>query len=54
MVKVPSDYLKAGKDTEQGKMVEAMKKMVRSVRRNEQEGVVFPTAYDPDTRQPLF
>lgn len=53
-VGVPSDYLKAGPQTEQGKMVEAMKKMVRSVRRNEQEGVVFPISYDQDTRQPLF
>jgi hypothetical protein len=28
--------------------------MVRSVRRDEQEGVVIPTAYDQDTKQPLF
>ena len=54
MVTVPSDYLRAGKATEQGKMVEAMRKMVRSVRRNEQEGLVFPAAYDADTNQPLF
>lgn len=54
MVTVPSDYLRAAKGTDQGKMVEAMRKMVRSVRRNEQEGLVFPAAYDPDTNQPLF
>jgi hypothetical protein len=54
MVTVPSDYLRAGKDTKQGQMVEAMKKMVRSVRRNEQEGVIFPAAFDRDTKQPLF
>lgn len=54
MVKVPSDYLRAAKGSEQGKMVEAMKRMVRSVRRNEQEGLVFPAAYDRDTKQPLF
>jgi hypothetical protein len=53
-VGVPSDYLKASPQSEQGKMVEAMKKMVRSVRRNEQEGVVFPLAYDEDTKQPMF
>lgn len=54
MVTVPSDYLKAGKMTEQGKMVASMQKLVRSVRRNEQEGIVFPSAYDSDTKQPLF
>lgn len=54
IVHVPSDYLRAGKNTEAGKMVEAMRKMVRSVRRNEQEGVIFPNAYDQETKQPLF
>ena len=54
IVKVPTEYLRAKPGTEQYKMVEAMKKMVRSVRRNEQEGVVFPVSYDPDTKQPMF
>lgn len=54
MVTVPSDYLRAGKATEQGKMVEAMRKMVRAIRRNEQEGLVFPASYDAETKQPLF
>jgi hypothetical protein len=54
MVSVPSDYLRARPGTEHYKMVEAMKKMVRSIRRNEQEGLVFPTSYDPDTKNPLF
>jgi hypothetical protein len=54
VVKVPMEYLRARPGTEQYKMVEGMKRMVRSVRRNEQEGVVFPTAYDEDSKQPLF
>jgi hypothetical protein len=54
MVSVPSEYLRAKPGSDQHKMVESMKKMVRSIRRNEQEGLVFPTAYDPDTKQPLF
>lgn len=54
MVTVPSDFLRAGKGTEQGKMVEAMRRMVRAIRRNEQEGLVFPGAYDSETKQPLF
>jgi hypothetical protein len=54
MVKVPMEYLRAKPGTDQFKMVEAMKKMVRSVRRNEQEGIVFPTAYDEDSKKDLF
>ncbi|MEO6205033.1 MAG: hypothetical protein ABIO67_06595 [Mycobacteriales bacterium] len=54
MVTVPSDYLRASKGTEQAKMVDAMKRMVRAIRRNEQEGLVFPAAYDSETKNPLF
>lgn len=54
MVTVPADYLRAAKMSEQGKMVEAMRKLVRSVRRNEQEGIVFPAQYDRDGKNPLF
>lgn len=52
--KVPADYLTAAKGTPQAKTVEAFKKMVRGVRRDENEGLVLPTQYDPDTKQPLF
>jgi hypothetical protein len=54
MVTVPADYLRAEKMSEQGKMVEAMRKLVRSVRRNEQEGIVFPAQFDRDGKNPLF
>lgn len=54
VVKVPAEWLRAPKNSEQGKQVEAFKKMVRGIRRNEQEGIVFPTAYDPETKQPMF
>lgn len=54
VAKVPHDYLAANKGTDKAKMVDAFRKMVRSVRRDEQEGVVIPTAYDQDTKQPLF
>ena len=54
MVTVPTSYLSAAKCSEQGKMVEGLRKMVRSVRRNEQEGVIFPVEYDQDTKQKLF
>lgn len=52
--KVPADYLTAAKGTPQAKTVDAFKKMVRGVRRDENEGLVLPTQYDPDTKQPLF
>jgi hypothetical protein len=52
--KVPADYLTAAKGTPQAKTVDAFRKMVRGVRRDENEGLVLPTQYDPDTKQPLF
>jgi hypothetical protein len=54
IVKVPSEMLRAKPGTDQAKSVDAFKKLVRSVRRNDQEGVVFPTAYDQETKQPLY
>lgn len=54
VAKVPRDYLAAGVGTDKQKMVEAFRKMVRAVRRDEQEGIILPQEYDPDTKQPLF
>lgn len=51
---VPSSYLKAKPGSMEAKQVEALKKMARGLRRNEQEGIIFPLAYDEDTKQPLF
>jgi hypothetical protein len=52
--RVPADYLTAAKGTPQEKTVQAFRKMVRGVRRDENEGLVLPTQYDPDTKQPMF
>lgn len=54
MVKVPAEWLRAAPGSQQAKAVEGFKKMVRSIRRDEQEGLVFPIQYDQDTKQPLF
>lgn len=54
VVKVPAEMLRSRPGTEQARALEAFKKMVKSVRRDEQEGVVFPMAYDQDTKQPLY
>ena len=54
VARVPADYLNAAPGTPQAKTVEAFKKMVRGVRRDENEGLVLPEQYDPDTKQRLF
>jgi hypothetical protein len=51
---LPADYMNAQPDTPQYKIVDAFRRMVRSVRRDEQEGVLMPMAYDEDTKQPLY
>ena len=54
VARVPADYLNAAPGTPQAKTVEAFKKMVRGVRRDENEGLVLPEQWDPDTKQRLF
>ena len=54
MVSVPAEWLNAKAGSQQHKTVLEFKKMVKSIRRDEQEGLVFPIAYDQDTKQPLF
>lgn len=54
IVKVPAQFLKAAPGTQMRKSVDEFKKLIKSVRRNEQEGIVFPIAYDQDTKQPLY
>jgi hypothetical protein len=54
IAKVPAEYLRAQPGTDQAKSVDAFKKLVKSMRRNDQEGVVWPMAYDQETKQPLF
>jgi hypothetical protein len=54
MARVPQDYLSAEKGTDKAVMVEAVRKMVRSVRRNEQEGIIIPRQMDQDTKTDLF
>jgi len=54
VARVPADYLNAPKGSKQAKTVEAFRRMVRGVRRDENEGLVLPTQYDAETKQPLF
>lgn len=54
VARVPAEYLTAKPGTKQAQTVNAFRKMVRGVRRDENEGLILPAAYDADTKQPLF
>ena len=52
--KLPSHYFDAPEGSKEHKMLMGFKKMVRSVRLDEQMGVLLPQEFDQDTKQPLF
>jgi hypothetical protein len=54
VARVPADFLQAMPGTDKAKTVDAFKKMVRGVRRDENEGLVLPSQFDRDTKQQLF
>jgi hypothetical protein len=54
MATIPAEFLSAAPGTKEWKTAEAFKKMVRSVRRDEMEGLVIPQAYDEETQNPLY
>lgn len=52
--KLPSEYFTAQPGSAQHKMLQGFRKMVQGVRRDENEGLVLPVAFDPDTKNELF
>jgi hypothetical protein len=54
VAKVPYQMMTASATQEEQAALAQIKKIVRNLRRNEQEGVVFPMAYDPDTKGELY
>jgi hypothetical protein len=54
VARVPADYLKTDASADKKAVVAGFRKMVRGVRRDENEGLILPTMFDPDTKQPLF
>ena len=54
MVQVPPQYMAADASPEMKAAYETFKNIARNLHVNQQTGVVFPLAYDPETRQPLF
>lgn len=54
IAKVPAKLLTAKPGTQDYAMLSAIKKLVTAVRRNEQEGIVWPWEIDADTKQPEY
>jgi len=54
VARVPAAYMDAPTGSRERKVFDAFKKMVSGVRRDEHEGLVLPTQYDRNTKQPLF
>ena len=50
----PPEYFSSSATAEQKAVFEELKQIVTNIRRDEQEGVLLPMAYDPDTKTPLF
>ena len=48
---VPPHLLSDNATSQETSALTAIKQIVRNIRRDEQEGIVFPLAYDPDTKQ---
>lgn len=54
VARVPAEYLNPHASPEKKAMVNSFRKMVRGVRRDENEGLIIPAAFDAETKQPLF
>lgn len=51
---VPPHLLSDNATSNERAALDAIKQIVRNIKRDEQEGVVFPLAYDPETNQPAY
>jgi len=51
---VPPQLLSNNATSEERSALDAIKQIVRNIKRDEQEGIVFPLAYDPDTKLPAY
>lgn len=51
---VPPQLLSNAATSDERAALEAIKQIVRNIKRDEQEGIVFPLAYDPETKQPAY
>ncbi len=51
---VPPQLLSNNASSDERAALSAIKQIVRNIKRDEQEGIVFPLAYDPDTKLPAY
>jgi hypothetical protein len=51
---VPPQLLSNAATSEERAALDAIKQIVRNIKRDEQEGIVFPLAYDPETGNPAY
>lgn len=51
---VPPQLLSNTATSDEKAALNAIKQIVRNIKRDEQEGIVFPLAYDPDTKLPAY
>lgn len=51
---IPAEYLSPNAKPEEKAIADAFKKLVRQVRRDEQEGLVLPMEFDPDSGNELY
>jgi len=51
---VPPQLLSDNATQAESSALNAIKELVRNIKRDEQEGIVFPLAYDPDTGNPAY
>lgn len=51
VVHMPAEFLTPGATQDQKRTVEAMRQLVKNIRRDEQEGILFPVAYDEDNNE---
>ena len=51
---IPAEMLRAKPGTDAANSAAMFKRLVKSLRRNDQEGVVWPMAYDQETKNPLY
>ena len=51
---VPPQLLSNNATSQETAALDEIKKIVRNIRRDEQEGLVFPLAYDPETKQKAY
>ena len=51
---VPPQMLSNNATSDERAALDAIKQIVRNIKRDEQEGIVFPMAYDPETKLPAY